>query len=240
MASIQKRSNKFRVLIRRQGQNSISKTFTSKTVAQIWANKTESEIERGLYIDARLSLSVTVSALIDRYQREILPSKKAKGSSELSRFTLLKEKLGHRRLSTLKVSHITTYKNERLMVVGPASVKKELSQLSRVLNAAIKDWHYDFNNPISKIRMPIEPKGRDRRLELGEETRLLAALRYTIVIEIVCFALETAMRRSEIIAMDWSNINWDKRVLLIPDSKKGYSRTIPYPGNDGLDRFTPP
>ena len=63
-------------------------------------------------------------------------------------------------------------------------------------------------------------------MEDGEEDRLLDTAppqyqRYIIL------ALETAMRRSELLRIRKSHIDFGKRTLLIPETKNGKPRTIP-------------
>jgi len=69
-------------------------------------------------------------------------------------------------------------------------------------------------------------RARDRRLEGGEERKLLdyagAQLRLLIVI-----AIETAMRRGEILGIKKSHIDFQNRTLLIPDTKTDRPRSIP-------------
>src|SRR5262249_27774277 len=47
------------------------------------------------------------------------------------------------------------------------------------------------------------------------------------VLPIILFAIETGMRRGEIVALRWEHIRKDQESLLIPQSKNGYSRIIP-------------
>ncbi|MDZ4141706.1 MAG: hypothetical protein U1C48_06840 [Methylotenera sp.] len=51
MASIVKRSSGWQVQIRKQGYQPISKRFEKKADAIIWARITESEMDRGVFID---------------------------------------------------------------------------------------------------------------------------------------------------------------------------------------------
>jgi integrase len=44
---------------------------------------------------------------------------------------------------------------------------------------------------------------------------------------VVLFALETAMRRSELLNAKWKDVNWKDRTLHIPITKNGDARTIP-------------
>jgi integrase len=47
---------------------------------------------------------------------------------------------------------------------------------------------------------------------------------------LVQLALETAMRRGEILNMRWRDVSVEKRTLHIPVTKSGYARTIPLSG----------
>ncbi len=80
-------------------------------------------------------------------------------------------------------------------------------------------------NPVSMVSLPKMPQGRDRRLELGEEEQLLSSsgeLRRLIIV-----ALETGMRRGEILNIKKSHINFARQTLLIPLTKTDTPRTIP-------------
>ena len=65
-------SGRYRVRIRRTGLPALSKTFTSRAVAQAWARKTESEIERSTFIDTSEAASLRLSAVLDKYSGEIV------------------------------------------------------------------------------------------------------------------------------------------------------------------------
>jgi integrase len=44
---------------------------------------------------------------------------------------------------------------------------------------------------------------------------------------VIEFAIETAMRRGEIMSIEWSRIRWQDRIVHLPDTKNGYSRDVP-------------
>lgn len=72
MASITLRGEyQWQVQIRRKGQK-LSKTFFYKQDAEIWARKTESEIDRGIFINTNEAERTTLSKLIERYKLEKL------------------------------------------------------------------------------------------------------------------------------------------------------------------------
>ena len=92
------------------------------------------------------------------------------------------------------------------------------------------------------IRRPKENRAREHRLSPSEEELLISALSETAravngkfrsgtrnnwIKPIVLFALETAMRRSELLSLRWENVNLIKRTALLPDTKNGDSRIVP-------------
>jgi len=80
------------------------------------------------------------------------------------------------------------------------------------------------------IRRPAPPRGRDRRLEAGEEQRLLDAAdngRSEYMLPLIILAIETAMRQGEMLSLTWSDIDLDKRIAHLDMTKNGESRDVP-------------
>jgi len=85
-------------------------------------------------------------------------------------------------------------------------------------------------NPLDRVKRPRLANARDRRLGPGEYERLMVALQRTrnpLIAPVVEFAIHTAMRRGEILALQWEQVNWQQRTAYIADSKTGVPRTIP-------------
>ena len=74
MATIRKRKGRYNVQIRKEGYPSITKTFTSISVARKWVTGIEADMERHLYVE--VPNHTTVGELLQRYQRQISPSHK--------------------------------------------------------------------------------------------------------------------------------------------------------------------
>jgi integrase len=223
MASIRKFRGKFNVQIRRQGYPSISRTFANLTTAKRWASTTEADMERNLHVVT--PDNTTIGELLDRYEEEVSPTHKSH-KVEKYRLQTLRKYLGDKRVSALLPSVVCKYRDTRLKAVSPASLKRELVILRSVLNIAIKEWGINLqSNPVSMVSLPKIGNGRDRRLESGEEEKLLTAsseLRRIIIV-----ALETGMRRGEILNIKKSHINFARQTLLIPLTKTDTPRTIP-------------
>src|SRR4029453_16648401 len=85
-------------------------------------------------------------------------------------------------------------------------------------------------NPVKWVRRPQVPRGRTRRLKAGEEARLLAACdsgRTPLMKPLIILAIETAMRRGEMLDLRWQHIDLVPFVAHLPLTKNGDSRDIP-------------
>ena len=223
MATIRKRSGKYHAQIRKTGYQTLTKTFSSLTTAKRWASVTEADMERHLHV--AIPDNTLLRELLERYEEDVSPLHKSH-QVEKYRLKTLQRHLGDQRVSTLSPAVLCKYRDIRLKVVSPASLKRELVILSSVLNTAIKEWGINLqNNPVSMVSLPKVGNGRDRRLEQGEEEQLLSAsdeLKRVIIV-----ALETGMRRGEILNIKRSHIDFVRQTLLIPLTKTDTPRTIP-------------
>ena len=77
------------------------------------------------------------------------------------------------------------------------------------------------------ISKPRAPRARDRRLEAGELERLLSACENKWFRAVILFAIETGMRRGEILSLTWEGVHLGKRYVHLPDTKNGDSRDVP-------------
>jgi integrase len=100
-----------------------------------------------------------------------------------------------------------------------------------------------IENPVEKVRKPPAPPHRDRVLSAQEEERLLTALtpgalrngdgRFTKETRdhwlkpMVIIAIESAMRRGELLALEWKHVDQVRRTAHLPMTKNGRSRTVP-------------
>ena len=223
MASIRKRGGRYHAQVRKSGYPPLTKTFSSLTTAKRWASTTEADMERNLHVV--IPDKTLLRELLERYEEDVSPLHKSH-QVEKYRLKTLQRHLGDQRVSMLSPALVCKYRDARLKVVSPASLKRELVILSSVLNTAIKEWGINLqNNPVSMVSLPKIGNGRDRRLEMGEEEKLLSAsgeLKRIIIV-----ALETGIRRGEILNIKRSHIDLVRQTLLIPLTKTDTPRTIP-------------
>lgn len=216
MATIRKLpSGSWQVQVRRKGESPTSKTFTSKNLAEQWARSIETQIDRGTFVDRSEVDNTTLGELIDRYLAEVTVTKKGL-KQETYRLNAMKLQLGNLIIGSIQSKHIASYRDKRInQGLNSATVLRELADLSHLFNVAIKDWGFPLtSNPAQFIRKPARSRGRSRRLTLDEVQRLLVALSETKeVVKIVELAIETGMRRSEILKIEWNQVDLENRIL---------------------------
>ena len=223
MASIRKRDGQYHAQVRRKGYTSVTKTFSTKSLATKWVKAVETDMERGEF---KPRVDMTVGELVTRFENQVVPTHKDKQSA-VSRCKRLRRELGHIPLSDLSPAHLASYRDERLKTIKPSTVKRELSILSSAINIAIIDWGIPIpTNAVSMTRIPKYDGSRDRRLKRGEEDKLIT-LAKPIYRRAIIIAIETAMRQGEIRNIRKSHINFDNQTLHIPETKTDTPRTIP-------------
>ena len=96
-------------------------------------------MDRGVFVDRTVAKRTMVAEMLGRYKAEILPQKKDVVQLE-SRLKLLTLYFGSLAIASLRPSQISNDRDAILRLVGPQTVKRELSRPSRVINVALKDW----------------------------------------------------------------------------------------------------
>ncbi len=108
-----------------------------------------------------------------------------------------------------------------------ATVNRDLSVFRRVLNWGVEEGLLPAN-PLGRLRM--EPERRTKRpvMSVREEQLLMAASPEHLQRIILC-ALDTGMRRGEILSQRWEDVDLDNRILHVSHSKTpgGEMRDIP-------------
>jgi integrase len=229
MATIRKKGNlQWHVQIRKKGFEPVTKTFNTRTNAQLWAKSVESEMGRGLYVSREEAERTTLSDALLRYKNEVSPKKKGYAQEVVRINRWLKEPLATRSLASLRSTDFAKLMDERLKEISPATLHRDFSIISHVFTICNKKWGIAVANPLSNIIKPSINNGRKRRLEGDEESRLLAALfnsKNHWMRPIAEFAIETAMRQGELLKLTWKDVSAIS--IHLPDTKNGMSRDVP-------------
>jgi integrase len=169
----------------------------------------------------------TFRELTDRYMNDHSKLKKKSWQRDEISLNHLLPFFGDCILSEVTPEMISRYKTRRLKEgAKPATLNRELSLAKHAFNLALKEWGWCKENPFCKVKMEKENNARDRVLGYDEEERLLSVCKKWLN-DIVKFALHTGARMGEILELDWRDVDFFRKVVIIRQSKTGYTKTIP-------------
>lgn len=115
--------------------------------------------------------------------------------------------------------------------IAPATILQEKALLSVLFNHARRIWRWaSLSNQAAGLKLPKVKNERNRVLSKKEQGLLeeaLADCRNKFAPACIELLRETAMRASEPIDnAQWQHVDWDRRVIRLPDSKDG-GREVP-------------
>ncbi|WP_158540943.1 site-specific integrase [Thiomonas sp. X19] len=205
----------------------LTKTFELKADAERWARKIEREMDTGEWRDTRQADGMTVKELIGRYQAEVTPTKKGADREVFRLRVLLRAKLAGLAVSRVRSADVAEFRNLRTKDGASANtVRNDLNTLSAVFEWARSDLSFTVENPVRAVKKPSPGRGRERRLQGGEEQTLLDAcspgMRALVIV-----ALETGMRLGELCVIERQHVDLKRRVARLLDSKNGAARDVP-------------
>jgi integrase len=244
MATIEKRTTGtgglvYRVKVRIRGYPDQTATFERLTDARKWATQTEAAIREGRHFKHAEANKRTVAEMLDRYTQDVLPTKGKQKNTQVHQVDYWRTELGPYLLADLTADRIAKARDKlaksktRRGPMQPATVVRYLAALSHVCTVAMKEWGWLDDNPCRKVTKPKEPRGRVRFLSDDERTRLLDACRQSsnpFLYTAVVLALSTGARRMEILSLTWSQVDLDRRVAVLHDTKNGERRVLPLAG----------
>ncbi len=252
MAWIQERKDrngkiKYTALIRIKGYPTLSATFERKTDAKTWVQENESKMKLGKQLQTPESKKHTLNDLIERYETNELPKRK----SDIEKFKMhLKwwsKEIGEYCLSLITPAMLTQCKEKLETETSlkpkngrttrtPATVNRYMATLSIVLSFACNEYGWIDENPMRKVRKNKEQATKDRYLMPNEiekifiacETFNLRGKNYNKETYLfVLIALSTGARYSEIINLQWNNIDFTNRQFYFLNTKNGENRGVP-------------
>jgi integrase len=247
MANIEKRTSQsgelsYRAKIRLKGHPAESATFERLTDAKRWVQATEDSMREGRYFKTSEAKKHTLSELVDRYIKTVLPRKPKSQVLQTAQLTKWKEEIGSYTIAdvtpALLISCRDKMQNEPLNEKGryrtPATLNRYMAALSHAFTIAIKEWNWLETNPTLKIDKLKEPRGRVRFLSDEERQRLLDVCKKSeskYLYKIVVLALSTGARRNEIIKLDWKDLDLNRAVITLHDTKNNERRILPLRGH---------
>ena len=231
MSSVRKRGKTWNAQVRVSGWRSFTKSFKSKSDANNWASELEQKLFSASIPNASVSNKVLLRELVMKYADEVTPQHKGRIPETYRLNSIAQSWIGGLNTKYLTKQHFIQYRDDRMNIVAASTVGSELSLIKRVLDTASKRWGYGIPyNPIKDIEFTRVSKTRTRRLEKNEKQRLLSAAwsqKNIYIAFIIEFAIETGMRRSEILKLRWCDIDFTIGFAFLSDTKNGEDRKVP-------------
>jgi integrase len=223
--------------VKRVGFRTVSKSFNTKEQAKKWSRTIERKLDQGEIFDYTQASRLTLSDLIDRYIKENKHKAKKGWLMEESRARYIKEDtISDCNCLRLSSKHLVEFRDRRLQKVSNTTFNKDLSFLSQVIETAIHDWEIGFpSNPCKSVKRIPNSRPRNRVFKGDEEHRLLEASvlvnlhgkRNTYLKPMIQFSIETAVRQGELLKIKYQDIDFNKCLLHLNDTKNSEDRVIP-------------
>ena len=243
MASITKLpSGAYRVQIRRKGRYA-SETFLRRDDAHRWARQAETPVDQGLAPNkSSVSRLQTFGDLIDLHITDMCEVGKPPRRSKAATLKTLKRDLGKEKIGHLDRQKLIDYGKMRAnQGAGPVALSIDIGVIKMIITHAAAVHGLEISPEpvdlalVAPKRLGLIGKGteRDRRPTTDELNRLFRCFDdnervTTPMTRIVKFAVATAMRLDEICRVEWTDLDVDRRMLLIRDRKDPRNKT----GND--------
>jgi integrase len=229
----------WRAKVRRLSGPFVTQSFAKKSDAEEWARSIEHRIDVGDHVPSSEAKKRTLSDVIDRYLEVTLPrAKHRKNADEQTRLLeVWRVELGRVPLAKLTPSVLAEARDklaERRNRAGKpltgSTVNRHLTALSGVLRVAVREYGWLARNPVANVTKFEDSKGRERFLSDAERIRLsdeCKASDYAALLPIVQLALATGARKGELLSLQWTSVDLDRRTVRFLDTKNGESRTVP-------------
>lgn len=209
-------------------------SFPNKTKAREFYEKAKLEQKDGRFFPERYQHGgyELVEAVIDRYLLTIT-TKKPKGQVQEKYFAEWWKRYFHeRRLNAATVQALEDARQKLLKTVvaegkngvpdklmTPQRVNRYMAWLRHMLNGVVRDGKLP-SNPVLKLKMYKEPKGKTRFLSMEEEAILLNKLG-PIHGPWARLAILTGLRLAEQFRLQWAEVDLERGVLTLSTTKAG-------------------
>ena len=225
---IYKKKNDYYIDYYAEGRRIREKIGPSKTLAENVLRKRKVEVAEGKHLDIRRQQKIKFEDFADEYVELYLkPNRKDWEKSEIFNIRRLKKFFAGRYLYEVTPLLVEKFKIERRKEVGPATTNRSLSCLRAMINKAIQwDKFYDKSPFQRGVTLFKENNARLRYLEKEEIAKLLQNCRGKLK-PIVVLALNTGMRRGEILGLKWRDIDFRRGIIYLYNTKNHEKRELP-------------
>lgn len=211
----------------KSGKRIQHKAGLSKTMAlSVWKKESTLAVE-GKYFDVRGRQRIRFDEFCKKYfELYATPETKKSWHSDCDTVKVLKRFFGGRYLHEITIEDVRRFKTERAKEVKGLTVNRALALLRCMFNLA-KDWGDFFgDNPVKGKELFFKEQGRLRFLEFEEIPKLLSVCILHLR-PIVIMALNTGMRKGEILNLKWRDCDFKRNIIYLEQTKSGERQEVP-------------
>ena len=234
-----KRGNAWRIQVKFKHLRDAATRDTSEECTQ-WAHKRlmELQLEYEKQLKNLEKPQITLKQLFELYYEKVGQFTKSKTyiKNHIKWLDRYYGDLTHFSIHDLTPKLITENRERRLKFVKPGTLHKEMSLGSSVFTFAVREVFLIQSNPFNLVKKPTKPQSRQNRINQAQIDRVLFGLDHYnenmvpsspahYIAWSFLFALETAMRKGEILEIRKEHIHDD--YVHLPETKNGTSRDVP-------------
>jgi integrase len=186
------------------------------------------KVAKGKEVSKPKVRNVLFADAVEEYLKWAKPQRAYKNKEYMSRD--LEARFGNIPLRRFNVSMLEAFQQELVAQgKGPGTVNRKMAMLKHLFHKC-SDWGWvddDALRTVRKVKMLKEPAGRLRYLAPEEVQRLLKECTNPLLRAIVTVAVNSGMRRGEILNLTWDNVDLRNGYLLVTQSKNGDRREVP-------------
>ncbi len=213
----------------------IRETCATPEMAETNLRKIQTLIDEGRYLEKKRESKETLGQIRDRYVEWCKGIKQKTVDDKEDHLDNILEFLGvdtligkvtkadverfHAHLGSLNAQHKKT-------PLAVATINRRMACLKHFLHKA-EEWGLIAENPARCIKLHKENNRRLRFLTIEECKILLGSCPSLTLKQIVELALNTGMRKGELLRLEWEHINLRRGFLELLDQKNGEYDTIP-------------
>lgn len=225
MGVVRKREGNYFIDYRVNGRRYREFIGTNKKLAQEVLHKRLTEIAENRFLDKKNTQNIEFSKFAEEYIELYAKNNKKSWETDLQRIKPLKEFFSGKLLHQIDSLMVEAYKAKRKENLSYATVNRELALLKHIFTIAIQ-WGKAEDNPVKKVKLFRENNERVRFLEKEEAERLVKNCNGYLK-RIVIIALNTGMRKGEILSLKWQDIDYNRGIIYVRDTKNGEKKELP-------------
>ena len=197
----------------------------SKRQAEVVLKKRIVQVAENRFLEVEKCEKIKFEKMTDLYLENYSKPNKKSSRRDVTSINNLKPFFAGKYLHEITPLDMEKYKKKRQGKVSNATVNREVACLKHIFTKAI-EWGIVQKNPGKKVKLLRERNTRLRYLDEKEIGRLHDACVEHLK-PIVIVALNTGMRKEEILSLKWKDVDYRIRTISILDTKNGESWEIP-------------